>query len=73
MRINELSYDESDAILSYLYDHMIKPQFFYRHNWRANDLVLWDNRSLMHCAVGDYRPEQTRHMHRTTIMDKDAK
>ncbi|MBI08666.1 MAG: taurine dioxygenase [Rhodospirillaceae bacterium] len=73
VRIKELSYDESDAILGYLYGHMVKPQFFYRHNWRANDLVLWDNRSLMHCAVGDYGPEKTRHMHRTTIMDSDAK
>ena len=51
---------------------MIKPQFFYRNDRRANDLVLWDNRSLMHCAVGDYGPDQSRQMHRTTIMDGDA-
>ena len=72
VRIKELAYDESDAILDYLYAHMIKPQFVYRHNWQQHDLVLWDNRSLMHCAVGDYTPEQHRHMHRTTIMDSEA-
>lgn len=71
VRIKDLAYDESDAILAYLYAHMVKPQFFYRHNWQPHDVVLWDNRSLMHCAIGDYGA-QTRHMHRTTIMDSDA-
>ena len=69
VRIKDLAYDESDAILEFLYQHMTKPQFFYRHSWRPRDLVLWDNRALMHCAVGDYSPDQRRHMHRTTIMD----
>ncbi len=72
VRIKELSFDESDAVLEHLYRHMTKPQYFYRHSWQTRDVVLWDNRSLMHCAVGDYAPEQRRHMHRTTIMDSDA-
>ncbi len=72
VRIKDLALDESDTILEHLYRHMTKPQFFYRHSWQPRDIVLWDNRSLMHCAVGDYGPEQRRHMHRTTIMDSEA-
>ena len=37
--------DESDLILGFLYRHMIKEQFTWRHSWRQGDLVIWDNRS----------------------------
>ncbi len=60
--------EESRPLLEFLYRHAVNPRFLYRHKWRANDIVFWDNRSLMHYAVQDYdHANDRRHMHRTTI------
>ena len=58
---------ESDAVLGYLYNHATKPEFLYRHRWRQGDLVMWDNRSLMHYAIADYG-DAPRYMERTTVI-----
>ena len=58
---------ESDALLEQLFEHCLKDEFIYRHNWRVGDLLLWDNCSTQHCAVGDYEPGQRRRMDRTTL------
>jgi taurine dioxygenase len=58
--------DESKALLAELYAHSIKPQFIYRHQWQANDLLFWDNRALIHLATG-CPSHLRRRMHRTTI------
>jgi taurine dioxygenase len=41
-------------------------QFQYRHEWRPNMLVMWDNRSVLHRATGGYDGHD-RVLHRTTI------
>jgi len=60
--------DESQALLAFLYQHSIKPQFLYRHRWSEKDLVIWDNRSLMHLAVMNYTDDQPRYMERCTVI-----
>src|SRR5439155_1486888 len=42
---------ESAALLGDLLEHATQPRFVYRHRWRACDLVMWDNRCLLHRAV----------------------
>lgn len=59
--------DESKAILDYLYVHATRPEFVYRHRWQPGDVMIWDNRSLMHYAVADYGDEP-RYMERTTVI-----
>jgi len=59
--------DESRAILDYLYVHATRPEFVYRHRWQRGDVMIWDNRSLMHYAVADYGDEP-RYMERTTVI-----
>ncbi len=59
--------DESDALLTSLCNHITQPKFIYRHKWRVGDLLIWDNCSTQHLAVGDYALPQRRLMHRTTI------
>jgi taurine dioxygenase len=59
--------DESRALLGFLYAHATRPEFVYRHRWLAGDVVLWDNRSLMHYAVADYG-DAPRYMERTTVI-----
>lgn len=58
---------ESRAILDLLFAISIQPQFIYRHRWQLGDVVFWDNRNSMHCAVDDYASNDRRHMVRTTI------
>jgi len=58
---------ESEAILSFLYQHMTKPEFIYRHHWRENDLLMWDNRMNMHFAIADYG-DTPRYLERTTVI-----
>ena len=59
--------DESRWILEPLYAHAIRPENIYRHTWSAHDVVMWDNRSLMHYAVADYG-DAPRYMERTTCI-----
>lgn len=63
-----LGFDEAegDALLRSIVDHTIAPRFCYRHHWRENDLVLWDNRRMLHAATG-YDPRYRRHGLRTTL------
>ena len=61
-----LSEDESREILDFLADHCARPEFQYRHAWRARDLVMWDNRCIVHHAT-DFDHAHLRHMHRTTV------
>lgn len=64
--IEGMSNEESQWLLGGLYQHMTKPEFIYRHKWRENMLVMWDNRSTLHFAEGGY-DGYLRVMHRTTV------
>jgi taurine dioxygenase len=59
--------EESQPILEMLFAHSTRPEFIYRHKWKFNDLIFWDNRCTMHYALADYDFSVRRHMHRTTI------
>lgn len=65
-RINELSQEESDALLPLLFQHYARPEFTIRWRWQAGDVAFWDNRVTQHYATDDYRPAH-RIMHRATI------
>jgi len=58
---------ESEALLSFLYAHSVRPEFQARHQWRQGDLVLWDNRCLLHYAVHDHADDQPRKIHRVQV------
>lgn len=58
---------ESRPLIDYLVRHATRPQFVYRHQWRPDDIVLWDNRCTMHIALGDYAEGEIRHLERTTV------
>ena len=63
-----LSEAESKPIVKFLCEHSVQPRHTYRHYWTIGDLVMWDNRCLVHLAVGDYDPAEIRHMIRTSCM-----
>ena len=58
---------EGDTLLAELVAHSTRPEFVYRHRWRVGDFLLWDNCSVQHQEVSDYRLQQRRHMERTTL------
>ena len=57
---------ESDALLRRLTAHMLQPRYVYRHRWRVNDAIVWDNRRFMHAGMGN-RPGEPRFGLRTTL------
>lgn len=65
--IDGISPRESEALLSFLYAHTVRPEFTLRWKWNVNDVAFWDNRVTQHYAVADYLPER-RIMHRATIV-----
>lgn len=69
VKIKGMSDAESDMLLGFLYRHMTRPEWVLRHKWRKRDVVMWDNRALLHSGIGDYDAGTPRHMHRTTIED----
>lgn len=58
---------EAEALITALADHIVKPTFVYRHQWRLGDLLLWDNCTVQHRAIQDYHLPQQRLMYRTTM------
>jgi taurine dioxygenase len=63
-------FDESEgrALLAELLTHATRPDFIYTHHWRPGDLVMWDNRALLHRALANYDMGQHRRvLHRTVV------
>jgi len=59
--------DAAEALIAALADHIVKPAFVYRHQWRPGDVLMWDNCMVQHRAIQDYDMPQRRLMHRTTM------
>ncbi|KAJ8503574.1 hypothetical protein ONZ45_g10738 [Pleurotus djamor] len=54
-RIVELTPDESDDVLNYLFRHISENHDLQvRYRWSKNDVAIWDNRSTFHTATNDY-------------------
>lgn len=64
--IEGMQNEEGDALLAEVIDHLIRPELAYFHKWELDDMVLWDNWRMLHCACGVPRGEQ-RKVRRTTI------
>jgi len=57
---------EARILLRDLNEHATQPKFVHAHTWRVGDLVMWDNRQVMH-RVRRYDDNQPRDMRRTTV------
>ena len=68
-RIFGMADAEASALLQRLIDHATQRQFVYTHRWRANDLVMWDNRCTMHRGKPYEDLRWPREMHRATVAD----
>ena len=56
------------TLLAELLQHATQPRFVYAHRWRKGDLVMWDNRCLLHRGLTDYdMTRERRVMHRSVV------
>src|SRR5262249_29514201 len=58
---------EGLPLLAQLLAHATQEKYQYRHRWRPGDLVMWDNRVLLHKANGDYDMGQLRYLYRVML------
>lgn len=59
--------EEGYAFVRHLMETAIRPEFCYSHEWRVGDLIVWDNRSLLHKATPYDGQRYKRLMQRTTV------
>ncbi len=59
--------EEGYALINQMYAHATQSKYEYRHRWQVGDLVIWDNRSVMHQANADYDPEEYRYLYRLMV------
>jgi alpha-ketoglutarate-dependent 2,4-dichlorophenoxyacetate dioxygenase len=65
--VEGLPLEEGRALLRALLDHVTQASFVYRHEWEAGDLVVWDNRCVLHRATPYDTARYKRLMQRTTV------
>ena len=68
-RIFGMPDDEGRALIDSLIAHVTQRQFVYTHRWRANELVMWDNRCTMHRGTDYDDLRYVRDMRRVTVSD----
>ena len=54
-------------LLATLMSHLTRPEFVYVHEWTRGDLIVWDNRCLVHAATWFDADKEARLMWRTTV------
>jgi len=59
--------EEARAFIKWLNDFATQPRFCYSHAWREGDLVIWDNRAILHRATAYDTLRDQRLMQRTTV------
>lgn len=62
-----LELEDSEDLLDELWVHCTKPEFAWTHSWEKGDLVMWDNRCVIHRREA-FSPRVRRVMHRTQIL-----
>jgi len=72
-RIVGLNRKESDKILDKIHNHITKKKYRYDHEWKIGDIIIWDNRCLVHSVNVDYPIGEPRIHLRTLIKDNTLK
>jgi taurine dioxygenase len=65
--IEGMAPDSGRALIDELMAHAGQPRYVYRHRWRRGDLVIWDNRAVLHTASLFDHTRYERLMYRTTV------
>ena len=68
-QISNYSDEKTLDLIDELMGHVNSLKFEYRHKWEVGDFVIWDNRTLMHKANGDYDMSEKRYLYRLMLQD----
>jgi len=68
-RVVGMEESESAPLVTFVQEFSVMRRFTYRHKWRPGDIIIWDNRSAMHCATA-YDQSHRRRLHRTTFAQR---
>ena len=68
-QISNYSDEQTLSLMDKLMEHVNSLKFEYRHKWDVGDFVIWDNRTLMHKANGDYDMSEKRFLYRLMLQD----
>ena len=66
-----LSVTESDALLDELWAYVALEENTWRQKWQPLDLIIWDNRCVMHRRDG-FDQNSRRYMRRCQVLDRNA-
>ena len=66
-----MPYDEGRALIEELNALAVHPDLTYEHHWRPHELIVWDNRCLMHRATGYDPRTQRRVVRRCTVLGEE--
>ena len=69
--VDGLPLDESEALLDEIWRHVALPGDTWTQQWRVGDLVIWDNRTVMHRRAA-FDPSCRRLMLRTQVRQEAA-
>jgi len=64
--IEGLTGEEGSVLFDALFDHAVRPENIYTHEWRNGDVLMWDNARLLHRREA-FDPGIPRFAKRTTI------
>lgn len=65
--VTGLAEEDSSRLLTRLLAHTTGRRYVYSHRWRQGDLVVWDNRSVLHTASPCDSSRHRRLLFRTTV------
>jgi taurine dioxygenase len=63
-----LSYEENQRVMKALFEFAEQPKFIHTHFWEEGDMIIWDNRSLVHKG-SKAKPGEYSRMYRIGIYD----
>lgn len=69
--IADMDLAEGRLILARLQEQSTQPPFVYTHEWRMGDILIWDNRCLMHRGVANYAMSQERRVMKRLCVSGD--
>jgi taurine dioxygenase len=68
VRINEMSEQQSEETLEFLFAHQLKPAYIYTSSWEEGDVLMWEDIGTIHNAIADYGPHEHRLIKRCQVM-----
>ncbi|MEQ9814045.1 MAG: TauD/TfdA family dioxygenase [Azospirillaceae bacterium] len=60
--------DAAHALIAELMAHATDPKFEYRHKWTKGDMIIWNNRTVLHQANGDVPTDERRYLYRAMVV-----